>query len=77
MTVKELKEILNQESIKDTDSVVIVLSEPSIGPIATSGIIGLTVGFDWESNMILIHPKDKLIRVSDDKNDENWKGMWK
>lgn len=41
--------------------VVISLSEPSMGPIATSNIMEAHLGFDWDAGTFIIYPEKKLM----------------
>ena len=43
------------------DEVVILLSEKSIGPHASSQIENIIPGFDWDNGKILIHPTKRLV----------------
>ena len=53
--------ILGTENGSCDIPVVISLSEPSIGPIATSDIIGAHLGFDWDSGNFIIYPEKELV----------------
>ena len=44
--------------------VVIMLSEPSMGPSAKSEVTGAYLGFDWDAGNFFIMPKEKLVRQS-------------
>lgn len=41
-------------------SVLINLSEPSIGPSASTEIESILLGFDWEANQLRIQPTKKI-----------------
>lgn len=43
------------------DEVVIVLSQKSIGPHASSTIENVILGFDWDNGKILIRPSKRLL----------------
>lgn len=43
--------------------VEIVVNEPSVGPLPATSISSVCVGFDWNSNRILIMPSENLIRA--------------
>jgi hypothetical protein len=60
MKVKELKAVLNYTDRHDEDDLMIHLAEPSIGPIAMSGVKSAGFGFDWESGKLIINPEKRL-----------------
>ena len=76
MNLEELKNLVdanyeripNGYSPKDI-SVLITTAEPSIGGRASSGISGIFMGFDWESNQLRIEPTDKLVRLGNSLSD--------
>lgn len=73
MKVKELRQILNEMMTSDPDShdedeIAIVLKEYSIGTISHTKIKSVSIGFDWDSGLFLIDPKESLIRKQN-KND--------
>lgn len=65
MTVKELQEELsriNQEGHLDDHQVIVKLrgSGNQLGPCPAANIDGLTVGIDWNSGQVLLHPNQEL-----------------
>lgn len=44
--------------------VEIELSEPSLGPISTTGVVGCSLGFDWNAGKFIIYPEEKLVRIN-------------
>jgi len=62
MTVKELREELNNPGFKDDDEVVIVIKEPSMGATPSTNITGTFHGFDWDAGKVLIYTEDNLRR---------------
>ena len=70
MKVEELKKIIDIyiEQGKGKDDVVITLSNPSVGPRASTGISSIFPGFDWEQGQIRIEPKEKLITKDKDRD---------
>lgn len=72
MNLAELKTIVDgySESVLENGtklediSVLINLSEPSIGPSASSGVESVYMGFDWENNQLRIEPTKKIATLS-------------
>lgn len=70
MILEELKNIVDSyiEQGKGKDSVVITLSESSIGARASSGISSIFPGFDWEHGQIRIEPSEDLTSKLKDRD---------
>lgn len=72
MNLAELQQIVNGycESVTDSGtrlediSVLINLSEPSIGPSASAAVESIYMGFDWENNQLRIEPAKKIVTLS-------------
>jgi len=47
--------------------VVIPLSEPSIGPVKTTEISGIGLGFDWNTGKLMVYTKDQVVRKDFEK----------
>lgn len=65
MNLKELKKTVDRlmDHSKDgEESVAIALAEPSIGPIATTPLKSINIGFDWESGMCIVRADVDLVR---------------
>lgn len=73
MNLKELKEtvdfVFNRSKNPEGSSVVITLSEPSIGSRAYSSVQGIYIGFDWETNQIRIEPSVDLVKKGNSLTD--------
>ena len=76
MNLKELKDnvdftINNLNNYKKPEdiSVLITLSETSVGARASSGIKYVGMGFDWEYGQFRIHPEKALVRQGKALND--------
>jgi hypothetical protein len=63
MKVSELKAIL-EHSMED-EEVVVILSEPSMGPVAMVSVASASYGLDWEKGKLLLRPNAKLVRLKD------------
>lgn len=61
MKVSELKRLLNHPNKLDDDEVVVVLSEPSFGPIASSQVVSGGYGFDWDNGKFLLRTKENIV----------------
>lgn len=76
MNLKELKGTIDftistlhkYESPEDIP-VLITLSEPSVGSRASSGVIYVGTGIDWEHGQLRIEPEQKLVRKGNAKTD--------
>lgn len=64
MKVFELLQAINSSDHEDTDEVKILLSLPSIGPRATTGIKYAKFGFDWDIGLLLT-PEVRLVPKTD------------
>ena len=54
MKIKELKHILKTSSnYQDEEDVLVVLSEPSIGPTSTVKVESVSFGFDWDKGLLI------------------------
>ena len=66
MTAQELfdhlKWYLEVREVDPDTSVLITLSDSSIGSRASVGIPGLYTGMDWEQGQLRIEPKEKIFR---------------
>ena len=66
MTLTELRDSVNHalDHWRDSDDpeVVITLSNPSVGPRASCGVIYAALGFDWEYGQFRIQPQENLRR---------------
>lgn len=61
--IKLLKAYLESNPKLEDKEVEIVLSEPSLGPLQATLVSSIYVGFDWNTNRILITPKEELVRT--------------
>ena len=52
------------------DTVLVTLSESSVGARASTGIIGLYPGFDWERGQVRISTEKKVISYGKDRDKE-------
>lgn len=52
--------MLIRSDFHDSDEVCVVLSIPSVGPVATSGISSAQVGRDWNKGTFLLVPTEPL-----------------
>lgn len=70
MKLEELKKIIDSyvEQGKGKDDVVITLSNPSVGPRASTGISSIFPGFDWEQGQIRVEPDEALITKDKDRD---------
>lgn len=66
MKLRDLKDILdrhpNLDRVLDCE-ISIHLAEPSMGPIAMSGVRSGHFGFDWESGHFILEPSVNLARL--------------
>ena len=71
MTLNELEVYVKNliENGHGEDSVVITLSQPSVGVRASVGISGLYTGFDWEAGQIHIEPDQKITSYNKDRDE--------
>ena len=64
MTLTELRDSVNHAldhwRNSDDPEVVITLSNPSVGPRASCGVLNATLGFDWEYGQFRIQPQENL-----------------
>lgn len=69
MKATELRDILNAPRMQRhlDDEVVVLLSEPSMGPRAMTGVRYATSGSDWEKGRLLLSPTDYLVRRSENQ----------
>jgi hypothetical protein len=71
MNTDELKEALNRQHLSDDpNKVVINVSKPSIGPIATCEVSSASYGFDWERGLFILSPAQPLVPKSE--KEELW-----
>jgi hypothetical protein len=66
MKVSEMKQYLDfllDINPKNSElEIVVRLNEPSHGPTASTDVIGIVNGFDWNSGKVIISTDDDIIR---------------
>lgn len=71
MTLNDLKSHVD-EYVKighGNDTVLITLSQPSVGGRASTGVIGIYPGFDWEHGQMRIEPAQQICPRGRTKDD--------
>ena len=65
MTREELIEKLlsNYNERNKDDEVVIVITEPHVGPLPMVSVAMVQFGIDWEKGRILLYPQQNLERI--------------
>lgn len=61
MLVKDIKRFFQEHNVDDNLSLVIYLSEDSLGPTPFSEVEFASVGFDWDSGKLFLKPKYDLV----------------
>jgi len=72
VTLSELKDQVDflVSNGHGTDTVLITLSESSVGARASTGVNGLYSGFDWEHGQVRISTQKKIISYEKDRDKE-------
>jgi len=71
MKVSELKALLDKmaalpgASRRSDNDVVVRLSDPSVGPVATCGITGGYTGGDWDNGKFILQPEERITRKNE------------
>ena len=61
MQAKELMNILQSHNNIEKREIGIIISEHSIGITPTVPVMDVYPGFDWERNLLMVKPKEKLV----------------
>lgn len=58
------------------DEVVVLLSEKSLGPRASSQIERIILGFDWDNGRLIIEPSERLVSDIRSRDAEKMRTFW-
>lgn len=66
MTIHQFRKIIDNiaDSLPDyaDNKITVLLSQPSIGASASTEVIGVSQGFDWDAGQIMLRTRDRVIK---------------